>query len=60
LPFDLGEMSVKTHIGTVYQLAVKPLFADAGLVSGYQKNGLSVWVESEGHTPDTVNSFLFA
>jgi hypothetical protein len=55
LPFDLGQMSVKTRIGLVDQLAVKPLFANARLVSGYQKNGLAVWVEREGHTPDTVS-----
>ena len=48
-------MSVKTRIGLVDQLAVKPLFADARLASGYQKNSLAVWVESEGHTPGTVS-----
>jgi len=58
-------MSVKARIGLIDQLAVKSHFADTRLVSGYQKNGLALWVESEGHTPDSVsgikrNSFMFA
>jgi hypothetical protein len=53
--FDLGQMSVKTCIGLVYQLAVKSLFAAARLVTRHQKNGLSMRVESESHTPDAIS-----
>ena len=49
-----GQMSVKARIGLVYQLAVKPLFAHTRLVPGCQENGLPIWIESKGHTPDTV------
>ena len=48
-------MSVKTCIGLVYQLPVKSLFAAARLVTGHQKNGLSIRVESESHTPDAIS-----
>ena len=48
-------MRVKARVGFIYQLAVKPLFTDARLVSGYQKNGLAVGVEREGYAPDTIS-----
>ena len=48
-------MSVKTCIGLVYQLPVKSLFAAARLVTGHQKNGLSIRIESESYTPDAIS-----
>jgi hypothetical protein len=46
---------VKTLVGRFDQLTVKPFLAAAGLVARYEKNGLAVRIESEGHPPDTIS-----
>lgn len=48
-------MCIKTHISLVDQLTVEALVTHAGLISGYQNNSLTVWIERECHTPDTVS-----
>ncbi len=47
-------MRAKAGIGFFDELAVKPLFAPARLVSTNQDNGLPVCVEGEGYSPNTI------
>jgi hypothetical protein len=47
-------MIIKSPVGSLEQLPIKPLFTDAGFVPGNQKNGLASGVKGKGNAPDTV------
>jgi hypothetical protein len=55
IPFDSGDVGVKAFVSRVDQLSLGPFLADAGLVAGYQENGLALRVESKCNPPNTVS-----